>query len=96
MKVWKIIFLSKLVICRFQPLIFQGVVSGREGLAVHCSPGSPQMRPVGMNLSPNGLALQATRDAQRCAFPVDGLVSGKVGFRNSEKTRGIETVFCCV
>ena len=58
-------------------------VSGRDGLAIHCSPVSPQMRPVGMNLSPNGLALQATRDAldaQRCApFPVDGLV----GFRES-------------
>ena len=25
MEVWKIIFLSKWVICRFQPLIFQGV-----------------------------------------------------------------------
>ena len=27
MEVWKIMFLSKGVICRFQPLIFQGVVN---------------------------------------------------------------------
>ena len=27
MEVWKIMFLSKWVICRFQPLIFRGVVN---------------------------------------------------------------------
>ena len=38
MEVWKMIFLSKLVICRFQPLIFQGAPGkitsqkGKDGL----------------------------------------------------------------